>query len=128
MTFPLAITIWCKTLSPDWGFMMKLRRRSSNMMVLWGPHCGYLPQITPSGFTCTQAIYILSLKTDTQLTFFIAFTPLGYVFHCISLHWVSVFVYLLVNQLRFQFWKVLILDIIKPMVKHQHLFDCWKHL
>ena len=44
----------------------------------------------------------------------------NYVLHCISIHWVLVFVCLLVNQLHVQFWKRSISDIIKvikPIVK-----------
>ena len=54
----------------------------------------------------------------------------NYILHCISLHWVSVLLPLLLNHLRFQFSKRLVskLDIIKPMVISQHLLDCSKHL
>ena len=40
-------------LSPCWGFMRKFRRKSSNMMVDFLSYWGYLPQITPRGFTST---------------------------------------------------------------------------
>ena len=64
------------------------------------------------------------MKMD-DLTLHIVSEPIpNYVLHCISHHWVSVFVYLLVNQLRFQFSKRSIADIIKPMVKSKHMLDC----
>ena len=56
-----------------------------------------------------------SLRTDTQLRFSLHVTPL-----------VSAFLHVLLNHLSLQFQNQIFSNIIKPMVKRMHLFDCLK--
>lgn len=63
-------------------------------------------------------LHIFKLVIQHSYSYVVSELILDYVFHCN--YFIIVFVYLLVNQLRFQFWKRLISHIIKPIVNSKH--------